>query len=40
MNNQIGIRLRAAIAQNGILGRFFAAATYGGSGFGGGGGAG
>ena len=36
MNAQIGISDRAAIAQNGIFARDFAAATYGGSGFGGG----
>ena len=37
MKAQIGIRLSAASAQIGIFGRAFAAAMYGGSGFGGGG---
>ena len=36
MNAQIGISDSAAIAQNGIFARDLAAATYGGSGFGGG----
>ena len=36
MNAQIGINDSAAIAQNGIFARDLAAATYGGSGFGGG----
>ena len=39
MNIQIGSRLSAPIAQNGIFGRLLAAAMYGGSGGGGGGGA-
>ncbi len=39
MNIQIGSRLSAPIAQNGIFGRRLAAAMYGGSGGGGGGGA-